>query len=78
MSQLLLVLKLPALVDHFMVSTDFFFQCLTILVLIIVALQPESNNSRRRCLVDAFVGSVFSLSIDLRKALSSALSWILS
>jgi hypothetical protein len=41
----LLGLKLLALVDHFMVLTGCFFQCLTNFLFIIVALHPESNRT---------------------------------
>ena len=58
MSQLLFVLKLPAFVDHFIVSIGVFFQCLTNFLLIIVALHPESNNTRSVCFCAVFNGSL--------------------
>ncbi len=50
MSQLLLVLKLPALVDQLIVFRCFFFQCLQYSLLSKVALHPESNRTLRRLL----------------------------
>jgi hypothetical protein len=45
MLQLLLVLKLAALVDHLMVLAVVFFQCLTNLLFIMVELHPESSST---------------------------------
>lgn len=58
-SHLFFVLKLPALVDHLVDLCSVFFQCLTNLLLIKVAPQPESNSTLNLWFSPALSGRLF-------------------